>query len=65
MRHYCQHILDEAIEKPSRYYIMVSSFTLEAMRELLYSIKNSGIEKPFNVFLTIEDYCNYEKSILK
>jgi hypothetical protein len=57
MRHFCRYILDEAIEKPSRIYIMVSSFTADAMKEALDDFKQANGELPANVFLNITDAC--------
>ena len=57
MRHYCTYILKEAIEHPSRIYIMVSSFTSEAMKEAGESFNQANGELPANVFLSITDAC--------
>jgi len=57
MQHFCRNILDEAIEKPSRIYIMVSSFTADAMKEALGDFKQANGELPANVFLNIADAC--------
>jgi hypothetical protein len=56
-RHFCRYILDEAIEKPSRIYIMVSTFTADAMKEALDSFEKANGELPANVFLNITDAC--------
>ena len=63
MRHYCEYILEEALEKPSRIYIMVSSFTREAMREASESFKQANGEVPANVFMTIEEACKLLKEL--
>lgn len=57
---FCENILSEALECPNKIYIMVSNFTAEAMREAQTDFKgaNEG-ELPFNVFLSIEEACNY------
>lgn len=57
LEHFCKHILNEALEKPSKIYIMVSLFTAEAMEEALseFKIANGGL--PANVFLNISAAC--------
>lgn len=57
MRHFCRYILNEAIEKPSRIYIMVSTFTADAMKEALDDFQQANGELPANVFLKISDAC--------
>ena len=51
MEHFCRHILKHAEDHPNRFYVMVSSFTSEAMND---AIKEMGDEKPFNVHLSVE-----------
>lgn len=63
MEHFCSYIHKHAEEHPNRFYIMVSSFTSEAMKE---AIEEFGKEKPFNLFLCIKDFAfwvkkNYEE----
>jgi hypothetical protein len=59
MGSFCEDILNEALEKPSRLYIMVSSFTAEAMKEAYESFKEANGELPANVFLSIYDACKF------
>ncbi len=53
MEHFCRYIYKHAEEHSSRFYVMVSSFTAEAMKD---AIKEFGKDKPFNIFLNIEDF---------
>jgi GrpB-like predicted nucleotidyltransferase (UPF0157 family) len=55
--HFCKYILEEAIEKPSKIFIMVSTFTVFAMEEALSSFEKANGELPANVFLKISDAC--------
>ena len=57
MRHFCISILEEALEKPSKVYIMSSHYTTEAMKEAQKSFKEANGELPANVFLNIKDAC--------
>lgn len=50
---FCKQILREAKDYPSRYYVMVSSFTERAMKEIQ---KDYGTEEEPNIFLTLEDF---------
>jgi len=60
MSHFCKYILREANECPNRIYIMVSTFTTEAMREAQTDFQNANEGKlPFNVFLSIEEACEH------
>ncbi len=52
MEHFCSYIIKHANDHSSRFYVMVSLMTKAAMKDALYSF---GDNKPFNVFLTIED----------
>lgn len=65
MHHFCKYILDEAIEKPSRIYIMVSIFTAEAMKEALYDFKQANKELSANVFLNISEACKFLNKLYK
>ena len=58
LEHFCQYILDEAREHPSRIYIMASAFTRDAMEDLQSMMRD---EKFPNIYLSIENYC---KSVL-
>lgn len=53
MEHFCRHIYKQAQDNPSRFYIMVSTFTKYAMKE---AIEEFGEGKPFNIFLSIDDF---------
>ena len=59
MRGFCIQILDEATECPNRIYIMVSSFTKEAMEEAQSDFVRVNGNVPVNVFLDIESACEY------
>lgn len=50
---FCKEIYKLAEDNPSRWYIMVSYFTKEAMEE---AIREFGNNKPFNIFMSIEDF---------
>ncbi len=52
MEHFCRYILEHALNNPGKFYVMVSFFTKEAMEE---AIVEFGKDKPFNIFLSIED----------
>ena len=56
--HFCKNILNVAKDKPSRYYVMVSSFTEDAMKE---AVREFGKEKPFNVFLSVKELAIFLK----
>ncbi len=57
--HFCRNILKHAEDNPSKYYVMVSAFTREAMKD---AIDAFGEEKPFNVFLSIEEFAGWLKN---
>ncbi|MCK9417378.1 hypothetical protein M0Q97_12130 [Candidatus Dojkabacteria bacterium] len=57
MESFCREILEEAIEKPSKIYIMVSSMTSYAMQEAMREFKDENGNMPSNVFLTITEAC--------
>jgi hypothetical protein len=59
LRHFCEYILKEAIENPSKVFIMVSSFTSDAMEEAENDFKSANGEVPTNVFLNINDACRF------
>jgi len=59
LSHFCEEILDEALECPNRTYIMTSYFTKEAMDEAKESFDKANGSVPPNVFLSVKDYCNY------
>lgn len=54
---FCRHILREARDYPSRYYVMVSSFTQYAMKDVLSEFASeSGIRHLSNIYLSIQDF---------
>lgn len=54
---FCRHILREAQDYPSRYYVMVSSFTQYAMKDALSGFASeSGIRHLSNIYLSIQDF---------
>jgi hypothetical protein len=57
MDNFCRRILNEAIENPSKLYIMVSRMTADAMRDATEELG----ELPANVFLDIHDACKLLK----
>lgn len=58
MNFFCEHILEESLEHPSRIYIMVSTFTAAAMVEAMEDFKSAnGGSIPSNVFLNIKSAC--------
>ena len=52
MQHFCHQIINHALDRSGRFYVMVSAFTKEAMEE---AIVEFGKDKPFNIFLSIEE----------
>lgn len=56
--HLCRHINREAVDKPNTYYVMVSSFTKQAMQD---AIQLFGKEKPTNIFLSIAEFAEFYK----
>lgn len=53
LNHFCRHIIKQAFDNPSRYYVMVSLFTKNAMEDAISEGLNKDIP---NVFLTIDDF---------
>ena len=58
MEHFCRYILKHAEDHPNRFYVMVSSFTSEAMQDAINEIGNN---KLFNVFLSMDDFGSWCK----
>ncbi len=52
MESFCREIYKHAEDHPNRFYVMVSSFTASAMKD---AISEFGKDKPFNIFLSIEE----------
>lgn len=52
IEHFCRYIYKHAEDNPSKFFIMVSAFTKEAMKE---AMKEFEKDKPFNLFLSISD----------
>jgi len=59
MGHFCQNILEEALECPSKVYVMVSSFTRTAMREAQRDFQQANGELPPNVFLDFKSAAKF------
>jgi hypothetical protein len=55
---FCRQIHNIAADQPDRFYVMVSLFTREAMNE---AIKEFGNNKPYNLFLSINDFGSWLK----
>ena len=60
----CNELIDHAKEHPSRSYVMVSSFTKEAMEDALETLEREPEGKPANIFLTLEDFAKFYATIL-
>ena len=61
---FCRQITREAEEKPNTFYIMVSAFTEQAMKDALdIGMFETGYDKkvPINIFLSIKDFAQYWK----
>ena len=56
LEHYCKYILKEAVDCPSRYYVMVSTMTKYAMEDALHEM---GDNKPQNVFLDFKSLAKW------
>lgn len=55
LEHFCDRILDAARNMPTRLYVMTSTFTRQAMIELMAELKLETEEIPKNLFLSVED----------
>lgn len=53
LEHFCNYILNHAGDNPGKFFVMVSSFTKEAMVDVK---KDFGDKCPFNIFLSISDF---------
>lgn len=60
LEHFCKYILEEAENCSSRYYVMTSQFTKNAMEDAMYEIGGEE-HKPLNVFLSLKDFADYLK----
>ena len=56
---FCRHILEEALECPSKVYVMCSAFTTRAMVEAKKEFERDNGEVPPNVFLTIKEAAEF------
>lgn len=56
LEHFCDYILKDAQEHPSRFYVMTSTFTTSAMRD---AISEFGNDKPANILLTVKELIPY------
>ncbi len=58
---FCREIIKWAEDNPNRSYIMVSSFTAEAMREAKDSFgEDKDVNAIFNIFLSFKDFIKFE-----
>lgn len=58
MERFCSRIIDHAEEHPSRFYVMASCFTSQAMDDAIYEL---GDKKPANILLNIEELVSFLK----
>lgn len=63
LEHFCKHIMKMAHEQPSRYFVMVSTFTSAAMKEALDYMDSD--EKLPNIYLTVKDFAKDFKAVNK
>jgi hypothetical protein len=56
LQRFCRYILDDAENHTNRYYVMVSMFTEEAMKD---AVMDFGKSKPFNVFLSVNKFAKW------
>jgi hypothetical protein len=61
---FCKYICEEAENCPSRYYVMVSQFTKNAMEDIMYEIGGEEY-KPINVFLSLENFAEHLKKYVQ
>lgn len=65
MESFCRQIIEEARDYPNRYYIMTSSFTKDAMEDLLLYYKGEMEEIPTNIFLNVESFAEFYKKLIQ
>ena len=58
---FCDNIIEDAQNHTSRYYVMVSMMTSDAMRDALEHLKQTKQKLPFNVFLSIGEFASFIK----
>ena len=57
LSHFCDYILKEAEENPSKMYVMASSFTSRAMKDCAQMMRlNDAPDPPCNVFLDFKSF---------
>lgn len=56
--HFCNEILKRAEDRPNKFFVMVSEMTEEAMKD---AINEFGKDRPFNLFLTVDDFGDWIK----
>lgn len=61
MESFIRQIIKDSDEHPNRYYVMISSFTKEAMKDGIHEFGFDKNEKPFNIFLEVEDFVKFYK----
>jgi hypothetical protein len=55
---FCREIYNQAENQQNRFFVMVSSFTEEAMKD---AVEEFGKERPFNLFLSVDDFGSWLK----
>lgn len=60
--HFCKYILEDAVDHPSVFYVMVSSMTKFAMKD---AIEEFGPNIPANIFLSVPDFMKYYKKFMQ
>ena len=63
--HFCEHFIQEAVDKPGRAFIMTSSATKRAMEDAMQTFSREPEGRPTNVFLSIEEAAKWLKSLQK
>jgi len=64
MESFCREILFHAQEHPSKIYIMTSSFTEQAMKDMMIQYRNE-LKDTSNVFLNIKSAAPYLKELIE
>jgi hypothetical protein len=56
----CRWLIEDARNHPSRCYVMVSSFTRQAMEDYLTDLDSSELH---NIFMDVKSFINYYKGV--
>lgn len=56
MEHFCREILQLSADRPNTFFVMTSWMSREAMKD---SISSFGKDRPFNLFLSVEDFAEW------